>query len=148
MIPAAAWCPQPETTGSATSDEALGPICEIGWHPSLPVPDPKLKPALVEFEQNSAIQLFLERGIAARHDFVLTNLGTPSARSTRALGRPDQVERFAHLGRELLAHTHYAILPPCQAQRNVCLCLRSSRKQGTSDMPWLWNMGSRTNQDL
>src|SRR4051794_18459338 len=48
----------PELRILATSREVLGITGEIAWRaPSLPVPDPRRLPPLVELERNPAIQL-------------------------------------------------------------------------------------------
>ncbi len=63
----------PDVQVLATSREALGITGEIAWRvPSLPVPDPRLRPPLAELQRNEAVRLFTERTVAVQSRFVLT----------------------------------------------------------------------------
>ncbi len=63
----------------ATSREALGVAGETTWLvPSLALPDPQLAPALEELAQVEAVQLFVERALAALPTFALTQANAPA----------------------------------------------------------------------
>jgi non-specific serine/threonine protein kinase len=62
-----------------TSREALGITGEIAWRlPSLPVPDPHQHWPLAELERNPAVRLFVERALAVRPAFRLTERNAPA----------------------------------------------------------------------
>ncbi|MSP12101.1 MAG: tetratricopeptide repeat protein [Chloroflexi bacterium] len=65
-------CPQVRIL--ATSREALGIAGESTFHvPSLPLPDPLRLPSLETLTQYEAVRLFIDRALAVRSDFTVTN---------------------------------------------------------------------------
>ncbi len=68
----------PDVRVLATSREALGITGEVAWRvPSLSFPDPQHLPPWTEFQHNPAVQLFVERVLAAQPHFVLTERNAP-----------------------------------------------------------------------
>ncbi len=71
----------------ATSREALGIAGEVTWRvPSLSVPDPEQLPArgadlAPSLNQYEAVRLFIDRALAARPDFAITNQNAPAVAS-------------------------------------------------------------------
>ncbi|MGH2372157.1 MAG: ATP-binding protein [bacterium] len=63
----------------ATSRESLAIAGEMTWRvPSLTVPDPARLPPLERLTQYEAVRLFIERAIAARPDFTVTERNAPA----------------------------------------------------------------------
>ncbi len=68
----------PDVRVLATSREALGITGEVAWRvPSLSFPDPQHLPPWTELQHNPAVQLFVERVLAAQPHFVLTERNAP-----------------------------------------------------------------------
>ncbi|MSP12497.1 MAG: adenylate/guanylate cyclase domain-containing protein, partial [Chloroflexi bacterium] len=63
----------------ATSREALGITGESIFHvPSLPLPDPLRLPPVETLTQYEAIRLFIDRAVAVKSDFTVTNANAPA----------------------------------------------------------------------
>jgi len=63
----------------ASSREALGIAGEVSFRvPSLSLPDPRHLPALESLTQYDAVRLFIERAVAVKSDFVVTNENAPA----------------------------------------------------------------------
>ena len=63
----------------ATSRESLAIAGEMTWRvPSLSVPDPTRLPSLERLTQYEAVRLFIERAVAARPDFTVTEGNAPA----------------------------------------------------------------------
>ncbi len=63
----------------ASSREPLGMAGEVAYRvPSLALPDPRRLPALERLTQYDAVRLFIERALAVKSDFAVTNQNAPA----------------------------------------------------------------------
>ncbi len=91
----------------ATSREPLGVAGETTWRvPSLPLPDLLRLPPLENLTQYEAVRLFIERAVAAKPDFSVTNRNAPSVVRTchRLDGIPLAIELAAARVKVLPVH--------------------------------------------
>jgi predicted ATPase/class 3 adenylate cyclase len=70
-------CPQVQLL--ATSRESLNVAGEVVWHvPPLSLPEPHRPPAPEQLGEYQAVRLFIERAVAVRHGFAVTNQNAPA----------------------------------------------------------------------
>ncbi len=95
----------------ASSREALGLSGEVAYRvPSLAMPDPRHLPPLENLTQYDAVRLFIERALAVKSDFAVTNENAPAVAQicSRLDGIPLAIElaaaRVKGLSVEQIAH--------------------------------------------